>query len=50
VSEISRVYASDRDDVATIERLVALRALPSDWQSYFEKRLAALSSPAPLRS
>jgi MOSC domain-containing protein YiiM len=42
VSEISRVHASDRDDLATIERLVALRALPSDWRSYFEKRLAAL--------
>jgi hypothetical protein len=50
VSEISRVYACDRDDVATIKRLVALRALPSDWRSYFEKRLAALNSPAPLRS
>jgi hypothetical protein len=36
------VYACDRDDVATIKRLVALRALPSDWRSYFEKRLAAL--------
>jgi len=41
VGEITRVYARDRDDIATIERLVALDALPEDWRSYFEKRLAA---------
>jgi len=41
VAEITRVYASDRDDVATIERLVALDALPEDWRRYFAKRLAA---------
>jgi MOSC domain-containing protein YiiM len=44
VSEITRVYASDRDDLATIERLVALDALPDDWRSYFAKRLAAVST------
>jgi MOSC domain-containing protein YiiM len=37
VAEITRVYASDRDDLATIDRLVALDALPEDWRSYFEK-------------
>jgi MOSC domain-containing protein YiiM len=42
VAEITRVYASDRDDLATIERLVALDALPEDWRSHFAKRLAAL--------
>jgi MOSC domain-containing protein YiiM len=42
VAEITRVYASDRDDLATIERLVALDALPTDWRSHFAKRLAAL--------
>jgi MOSC domain-containing protein YiiM len=41
VVEITRVYARDRDDIATIGRLVALDALPEDWRSYFEKRLAA---------
>jgi MOSC domain-containing protein YiiM len=40
VAEITRVYASDRDDLATIARLVALEALPEDWRSYFEKKLA----------
>jgi MOSC domain-containing protein YiiM len=40
VAEITRVYAKDRGDLATLERLVALDALPEDWRSYFEKRLA----------
>jgi MOSC domain-containing protein YiiM len=44
VREITRVDASDRDDLATIERLVALDALPDDWRSYFAKRLAAAST------
>ena len=46
VAEIIRVYASDRDDLATIERLVALDALPDDWRSYFAKRLAAVTTTA----
>jgi MOSC domain-containing protein YiiM len=41
VAEIIRVYARDRGDVATIERLVALDALPEEWRRYFEKKLAA---------
>jgi MOSC domain-containing protein YiiM len=45
VAEISRVYASDRDDLATIERLVALDALPEDWRSYFEQKLAEQGKP-----
>ena len=40
VAEITRVYASDRDDFMTVERLVALDALPEDWRSYFERKLA----------
>ena len=40
VAEIIRVYASDRDDLETIERLVALDALPEDWRRHFEKKLA----------
>ena len=39
VAEIMRVYASDRDDLETIERLIALDALPEDWRRYFEKKL-----------
>jgi MOSC domain-containing protein YiiM len=39
VAEVTRVFADDRDDLATIERLVALDALPEDWRRYFAKRL-----------
>jgi MOSC domain-containing protein YiiM len=44
VADVIRVYASDRGDFATIERLVCLDALPQDWRSYFAKRLAAVST------
>jgi MOSC domain-containing protein YiiM len=40
LTEVIRVFATDRDDVATIERLVALDALPDDWRAYFAKKLA----------
>lgn len=39
VGEVIRVYARDRGDLETIERLVALDALPEAWRSYFAKRL-----------
>ena len=41
VAAITRAYAGDRDDLATVERLVALDVLPSDWRRYFAERLAA---------
>jgi MOSC domain-containing protein YiiM len=40
VSEITRVWTSDRDDVGAIERLVAHDALPDDWRSYFQRALS----------
>ena len=46
VAEVTRVYASERGDLAAIERLVALEALPDDWRSYFEKKLAAARAHA----
>jgi MOSC domain-containing protein YiiM len=39
IAEITRVYASDRNDLATIKRLVDLDPLPDDWRRYFAKRL-----------
>jgi MOSC domain-containing protein YiiM len=41
VAEITRVYVSDRDDLAAIERFARLDALPVEWRRYFAKRLAA---------
>ena len=43
VAEITRLYASDRDDVSTVERLVDLDPLPDDWRRYFAKRLKELT-------
>jgi MOSC domain-containing protein YiiM len=39
VAEITRAYVSDRDDLAAIERLARLDALPIEWRRYFAKRL-----------
>jgi MOSC domain-containing protein YiiM len=47
VGEITRVYVRDRDDYATIERLVALDALPHDWRTHFEQALARNGNPRP---
>lgn len=44
VSEVTRVFARDRDDLEAIERLVALDALPDDWRGYFERKLAQLTA------
>lgn len=41
IAEITRVYTSDRNDLATIKRLVDLDPLPDDWRRYFAKRLEA---------
>ncbi len=46
VAEVTRVYASDQEDLAAIERLAALEALPDDWRRYFEKKLAAARARA----
>jgi MOSC domain-containing protein YiiM len=45
VAEITRVFARDRNDLATIERLLAVDVLPEDWRSYFERKLAESSRP-----
>ena len=46
MADVTRVFASDRDDRAIIERLVALDALPEDWRRYFDKKLREMSTPA----
>jgi MOSC domain-containing protein YiiM len=40
VSEITRLYAHDRDDVDGLARALAVDALVDDWRPYFEKLLA----------
>jgi MOSC domain-containing protein YiiM len=41
VGDVTRAYAIERDDVATLERLTALDALPEHWRAFFGKRLSA---------
>jgi MOSC domain-containing protein YiiM len=41
VADITRVFAFEKDDWATMERIVAVPALAEGWRSYFAERLAA---------
>ena len=39
VADITRLYASDRDDLHTMRRALAVAALPASWKDYFRQRL-----------
>jgi MOSC domain-containing protein YiiM len=41
VADVTRVYVSDRDDLATVKRLARLDALPVEWRQHFIQRLAS---------
>jgi MOSC domain-containing protein YiiM len=41
VSDFVRVYAVDRQDAATIQRLLRVASLPAKWRERFGQRLAA---------
>jgi MOSC domain-containing protein YiiM len=40
VSEVTRLYTRDRDDVAAIRRLLGATGLDPSWRQHFEQRLA----------
>ena len=40
VSDITRLYAFDKDDHATMRRAVEVAALPEMWRNYYAERLA----------
>jgi MOSC domain-containing protein YiiM len=42
VTEIARLYAHDRNDVAGLRRAVELEVIPEGWRDYFRKRLTTL--------
>jgi MOSC domain-containing protein YiiM len=44
VTEIARLYARDRDDVAGMRRAAELDVLPASWRDYFRNRLASLAA------
>jgi MOSC domain-containing protein YiiM len=39
VADLTRLYAFEKDDVKTLERAIAVEALPEGWKSYFEHQL-----------
>jgi hypothetical protein len=39
VSEITRLFVSDRDDILGLRRLLAVDVLPDDWRPTFERLL-----------
>jgi MOSC domain-containing protein YiiM len=41
VTEITRMYARDRDDVEGMRRAAELDVLPESWRDYFRKRVDA---------
>jgi MOSC domain-containing protein YiiM/ferredoxin-NADP reductase len=40
VSEITRLYAHDKDDLEGLQRMVGVAALPEDWRDYFKEQIA----------
>jgi MOSC domain-containing protein YiiM len=43
VADITRLYAFDRDDTASMERVVQVEALPKSWIDYFQGHLEKLA-------
>jgi MOSC domain-containing protein YiiM len=44
VSEITRLFARDRDDADGLRRILGVDALPDNWRPYFEELLADLAA------
>ena len=39
ISDIVRLYASDREDIKTMRRAVKVEALPEGWKHYFHEQI-----------
>jgi ferredoxin-NADP reductase/MOSC domain-containing protein YiiM len=44
VSEITRLYARDKDDLEGLRRIVQVAALPDDWREYFQEQITQVSA------
>jgi ferredoxin-NADP reductase/MOSC domain-containing protein YiiM len=44
VSEVTRLYARDKDDLEGLRRIVEVAELPDDWRDYFKERIRQLSA------
>ncbi len=43
ISDITRLYAFERDDLATLRRAVKLEALSGSWREYFQRQIEKLT-------
>jgi ferredoxin-NADP reductase/MOSC domain-containing protein YiiM len=44
VSEVTRLYVRDKDDVEGLRRIVEVAALPDDWRDYFKEQISQASA------
>jgi MOSC domain-containing protein YiiM/NAD(P)H-flavin reductase len=44
LSEITRLYARDKDDLEGLRRIIGVTSLPSDWREYFEEQIRRISA------
>jgi MOSC domain-containing protein YiiM len=49
VSDIVRLYASDREDIKTMQRAVKVEALPEGWKDYFYEQIRRLGKKSSKR-
>jgi len=45
IADVTRLYAFDKEDWKTMERAIAVQALPQNWKRYFQQRTSLDSSP-----
>jgi MOSC domain-containing protein YiiM len=43
VADVTRVYAFDKDDVASLSRVVQVEALSETWRDHFRRQLAKVA-------
>ena len=44
LSEVTRLYAHDKDDLEGLRRIIGTAALPDDWREYFEEQIGRASA------
>lgn len=44
VADITRLYAHAKDDVATLQRAVRHKVLPTNWREYFQRRIEKVAA------
>jgi ferredoxin-NADP reductase/MOSC domain-containing protein YiiM len=49
LSEVTRLYARNKDDLEGLRRIIGIAALPDDWREYFEEQIRQVSARGRLR-